>query len=33
MNKQLDDVREKVEEWMVNYNYHRPHQALNSNLL
>ncbi|MGA9650227.1 MAG: transposase, partial [Pedobacter sp.] len=25
----LDDVREKVEEWMVDYNYHRPHQALN----
>jgi putative transposase len=25
----LDDVREKVEEWMGDYNYHRPHQALN----
>lgn len=25
----LNEVREKTEEWMVDYNYHRPHQALN----
>ena len=25
----LNEVREKVEEWMVDYNCHRPHQALN----
>lgn len=24
----LTDVREKTEEWMLDYNYHRPHQAL-----
>lgn len=26
--KTLDEVREKAEEWMVDYNYHRPHHAL-----
>jgi putative transposase len=25
----LNEVREKSEEWMMDYNYHRPHQALN----
>ena len=25
----LTKVREKAEEWMVDYNYHRPHHALN----
>lgn len=25
----LDEVRGKVDEWMADYNYHRPHQALN----
>ena len=25
----LTEVREKTEEWMTDYNYHRPHQALN----
>lgn len=25
----LTEVREKAEEWMVDYNYHRPHYALN----
>ncbi len=24
----LNEVREKAEEWMTDYNYHRPHQAL-----
>ena len=24
----LKEVREKIEEWMVDYNYHRPHEAL-----
>lgn len=24
----LNEVREKTEEWMTDYNYHRPHQAL-----
>jgi len=24
----LSEVREKVEEWMIDYNYHRPHEAL-----
>lgn len=27
--KTLNEVREKAEEWMVDYNYHRPHHALN----
>jgi putative transposase len=27
--KTLTEVRKKAEEWMVDYNYHRPHQALN----
>ncbi|QJD96192.1 transposase [Mucilaginibacter robiniae] len=26
--KTLDEVREKAEEWMVDYNYYRPHHAL-----
>jgi putative transposase len=25
----LKEVREKIEEWMVDYNYHRPHESLN----
>jgi putative transposase len=25
----LKDVREKIEEWMLDYNYHRPHESLN----
>ena len=25
----LKEVREKVEEWMMDYNYHRPHESLN----
>lgn len=25
----LTEVREKVEEWMLDYNYHRPHESLN----
>jgi putative transposase len=24
----LSEVREKIEEWMLDYNYHRPHEAL-----
>jgi len=24
----LSEVREKIEEWMFDYNYHRPHEAL-----
>jgi len=24
----LKDVREKTQEWMIDYNYHRPHEAL-----
>jgi putative transposase len=27
--KTLDEVREKAEEWMIDYNYNRPHKALN----
>ena len=27
--KTLSEVREKAEEWMYDYNYHRPHEALN----
>ena len=27
--KSLTEVREKAEEWMIDYNYHRPHKALN----
>ena len=27
--RSLTEVREKAEEWMVDYNYNRPHQALN----
>ncbi|WP_419800894.1 integrase core domain-containing protein [Mucilaginibacter sp.] len=27
--KTLCEVREKAEEWMVDCNYHQPHQALN----
>ena len=27
--KTLDEVREKAEEYMIDYNHHRPHQALN----
>ncbi|MGI4020564.1 MAG: integrase core domain-containing protein [Janthinobacterium lividum] len=27
--KTLSEVREKAKEWMVDYNYHRSHQALN----
>lgn len=27
--KSIDDVREKAEEYMIDYNYHRPHSALN----
>ena len=26
----LSEVREKVEEWMLDYNYHRPHEALDN---
>jgi len=26
----LDEVREKAEEWMFDYNNHRPHEALNN---
>jgi len=25
----LREVREKIEEWMLDYNYHRPHESLN----
>lgn len=25
----LKEVREKMKEWMVDYNYHRPHESLN----
>jgi putative transposase len=25
----LKEVREKIEEWMTDYNYHRPHESLN----
>lgn len=25
----LKEVRERIEEWMVDYNYHRPHESLN----
>lgn len=28
--KTLAEVREKAEEWMFDYNHHRPHQALNN---
>lgn len=24
----LKEVREKIEEWMVDYNHHRPHESL-----
>jgi putative transposase len=27
----LKEVREKIEEWMMDYNYERPHQSLNYN--
>ena len=27
--KSLSEVREKAEEWMTDYNYNRPHEALN----
>jgi len=27
--KTLSEVREKAEEWLEDYNYHRPHEALN----
>jgi putative transposase len=27
--KTLTEVRQKADEWMVDYNYHRPHEALN----
>lgn len=27
--KSIDEVREKAEEYMMDYNYHRPHAALN----
>lgn len=27
--KTLSEVREKAEEWRLDYNYHKPHQALN----
>jgi putative transposase len=27
--KTLTEVREKADEWMTDYNYHRPHEALN----
>ncbi|WP_158453728.1 integrase core domain-containing protein [Pontibacter korlensis] len=27
--KTLSEVRQKAEEWMEDYNHHRPHQALN----
>ncbi len=27
--KSLDDEREKAEEWIIDYNHHRPHKALN----
>jgi putative transposase len=27
--KTLDEVRNKAEEWMVDYNYNRPHKSLN----
>ena len=27
--KSLTEVREKAEEWMIDYNNHRPHKALN----
>lgn len=27
--KTLSEVREKAEDWMIDYNYQRPHQALN----
>jgi putative transposase len=27
--KTLAEVREKADEWMYDYNYHRPHEALN----
>ena len=25
----LKEGRERIEEWMVDYNYHRPHESLN----
>jgi putative transposase len=25
----LKEVREKIEEWMIDYNHHRPHESLN----
>lgn len=27
--KTLSEVREKADDWMIDYNYHRPHKALN----
>ena len=27
--KSLSEVRQKADEWMTDYNYHRPHKALN----
>jgi putative transposase len=27
--KSLTEVREKAEEYMIDYNHHRPHKALN----
>jgi putative transposase len=29
ISKTLSEVREKAEEWMMDYNYQRPHKALN----